>query len=77
MLECLLSIWTTPYNLFIYQARGVYPGPSRDSDCPVSAESIIYEAIVLMSKKNMEFYFIALREKIKIKASLFVILLAF
>ena len=31
-------------NVFIYQARGVQPGPSRVSESPVSAENIIYEA---------------------------------
>ena len=38
-------------NLFIYQARGVEPGPSRLSDCLVSAKkNKIDEAFVLMGE---------------------------
>ena len=37
-------------NLFIYQARGGTPGPSRVSDSPVSAENVVYEAFVLMGE---------------------------
>ena len=36
-------------NLFIYQARAE-PGPSRVSDSPVSAETVIYEAFVLIGE---------------------------
>ena len=32
-------------NLFIYQASGVQPGPSRASASPVSTENVIYETI--------------------------------
>ena len=41
-------------NLFIYQAR-VYPGPSRVSDSPVSAEIVIYETFVQMRKLRWHF----------------------
>ena len=43
------------FNMFIYQARGVWPGPSRFSDSPVSAENVIYEAFVLMGKLRWTF----------------------
>ena len=43
----------TTLNLFIYQARGDQPGPSRVSDSPVSSENVIYKAIVLMGEKWM------------------------
>ena len=36
-------------NLFIYQAR-VWPGPSRVSDSPGSAENVIYETFVVRRK---------------------------
>ena len=38
------------YNLFIYQARGVNPGPSRVSDSQVSAGNIVYKTFVLIGE---------------------------
>ena len=51
-ISALMSPWyvnmgSHTSNLFIYQAR-VQPGPSRVSDSPVSAETLIYEAFVLI-----------------------------
>ena len=44
------EIWKALYlgNLFIYQTRGVLPGPSRISDSPVSAKNLIYEALYFL-----------------------------
>ena len=44
----IVAFYTPAVNLFIYQAREVYPGPSRVSDSPVSAENVIYEAFGLV-----------------------------
>ena len=38
------------YGLFIYQASGVLPGPSRVSDRQVNAENVIYEAFAFCGK---------------------------
>ena len=43
------------FNLFIYQAREVWPGPSRVSGSPVSAENVIDEAFVLMGELRWSF----------------------
>ena len=53
----------TDSNLFIYQARGGWPGPSRVSDSPVSAENVIYEAFVLMGENWMVLLFTAFLEE--------------
>ena len=50
-LKTELYLWYTLVdNMFIYQARGVQPGPSRVSDSPVSAEKGMYEDLVLMGE---------------------------
>ena len=49
--------------MFIYQARGVKPGPSRVSDSPDSAENIIYEAFVLVGGILVVLLFTAFLEK--------------
>ena len=57
-------------NLFIYQARGVYPGPSRVSNSQVSAGNIVYKTFVLMGelRRNLS----SLLQSRKVKTSLFV-----
>ena len=48
---------TVEGNLFIHQARGVLPGPSRVSDRPVSTENVVYKAFVFWGKLDVACFY--------------------
>ena len=58
-------------NLFIYQARGVYPGPSRVSDGPFFCRKHSLWSFCFDGRTKMDFLFMASMEKKKSHPSSF------